>query len=265
MPTTVKLRTINRFFNITLGALAMLAVALLSAFIAMRLAIHGREVAVPNLAGLSIADASRKASSLGLRLTLENRFYSPATPPGRVLAQYPAPGATVRRQWAVRITESLGPQQVNIPNLIGQTERPADLNLRRLNLDLGVTAHLAAPGPSGIVLAQTPGPNASNIDRPRVSLLLSAPEDADPSTPAATPNAKAIVMPTLTGLTLATAAARAANHGLHIVSAEDILASPAATSASTPVSANVGTVLTQTPSAGHRVLPGDPVHITTSH
>lgn len=263
MPTTVKLRTINRFFNITLGALAMLAVALLSAFIAMRLAIHGREAEVPNLSGLSIADASRKASSLGLRLTLENRFYSPATPPGRVLAQYPAPGATVRRQWAVRVTVSLGPQQVTIPNLIGQTERPAAINLHRLNLDLGVTAHIAAPGQPGIVLAQTPNPNASNIDRPRVSLLLSGTDDTD--TPSPTPTSQAIVMPTLTGLTLTTAAARAANHGLHIVSAEDILTSPAATTAATPIPTNIGTVLTQTPAAGHRVLPGDPVHITISH
>ena len=37
----------RRLFNILLGALAMLAVALLSAFVTMRLAIHGREVKVP--------------------------------------------------------------------------------------------------------------------------------------------------------------------------------------------------------------------------
>src|ERR1700735_329746 len=73
----LKIRRINRFFNILLGALAMGVVALLSAYIAMRLAIHGREVKVPNLAGLSLADASKQTRSLGLRLTLENRFYSP--------------------------------------------------------------------------------------------------------------------------------------------------------------------------------------------
>src|SRR5258708_5640517 len=101
----------KRFFNLLLGALAMLAVAMLSAFITMRLAIHGREVKVPNLAGLTLSEASRKASSLGLRLNLENRFYSADTPTGHVLAQSPAPGATVRREWAVRVTESLGPQQ----------------------------------------------------------------------------------------------------------------------------------------------------------
>ena len=136
----LKTSSINRFFNIVLGALAMLVVALLSAFITMRLAIHGREVKVPNLAGLTLADASKQTRSLGLRLTLENRFYSPNTPPGHVLAQYPLPGVTVRRQWAVRVTESLGPQKVAIPDVIGQSERTASINIRRLGLDLGAVA-----------------------------------------------------------------------------------------------------------------------------
>ena len=170
----------KRFFNLLLGALAMLVVALTSAFIAMRLAIHGREVVVPNLAGLSIADAGHKAHSLGLSLNLENKFYSPDTPPGHVLAQSPAPGSKVRREWAVRITESLGPQQVSVPNLIGQSERAATINLRRLSLDLGSVAHIASPGEPGIVLAQSPPPTPEGVDRPQVSLLLSEPEESNP-------------------------------------------------------------------------------------
>src|ERR1700751_1714552 len=117
----LKVRRINRFFNIVLGALAMLVVALLSAFITMRLAIHGREVKVPNLTGLTLADASKQARSRGLILHLENRFSSPNAPPGHVLPQSPAPGVSVRRQWAVRVTESLGAQQVAIPDVVGQS------------------------------------------------------------------------------------------------------------------------------------------------
>src|SRR5277367_2639198 len=262
----LKIRRINRFFNIVLGALAMLVVALLSAFITMRLAIHGREVKVPTLTGLTLSDASKQTRSLGLRLNLENRFYSPNTPPGHILAQSPAPGATVRRQWAVRVTESLGAQQVAIPDVLGQSERTASINIRRLGLELGVVAHVAAPGDSGIVISQTPTPNAAGVDRPRVSLLLSEPEEAE--------SPEAFVMPSLTGLTLAGAAARAAAAGLHIVSAEDLniptptapnaaTTTPAsgttssATPASTPIAPvaqalSVGTVVAQSPPAGHR-------------
>lgn len=239
----------------------MLAVALISAFISMRLAIHGREVEVPNLAGLTISEASQAASAEGLSLNVENRFYSANIAPGHVLAQSPASGVTVRREWTVRVTESLGPQKVSVPDLIGQTERPASILMQRLSLDMGTVARLSASDEDGVVLAQTPMPNASGIDRPRVSLLLGPPEDADST---------AFVMPSLAGLTLANAAARAAAAGLHIASLEDVSlptpsepvtsAAPAAPMATAP-----GVVVDQTPLAGYRVVKGEAVHITLTH
>ncbi len=281
----MKISTINRFFNVLLGALAMVAVAILSAYLAMRIAIHGREVEVPPLANLSLTDAAKKTAALGLLLNVENHFYSAAIPPGLVLSQSPAPGATVRRGWTVRITQSLGPQQVSIPSLTGQTERPATITLRRLSLDLGAIARIPYPGPTGIVLAQTPTANGSGVDSPRVSLLISAPEpgsDADSNTPsraskpAIAPNsagepAPAIVMPSLTGLTLSAAYARATAAGLHIVSAEDLnydtLPAPATpTSPSGAIPAfSPATVVAQSPPSGHRAQPGDPVRLTLGH
>jgi beta-lactam-binding protein with PASTA domain len=265
----VSISRVNRFFNIVLGALAMLIVAIISAFISMRLAIHGHEVKVPNLTGLTLSEASKKASSLGLSLNLENRFYSIDTPSGHILAQSPTPGTTVRRQWAVRITESLGAQQVAIPNVLGQSERTASINIRRLGLDVGTVATIPASGLPGIVIAQTPNPNAAGVDRPRVSLLLSAPKESDSPT--------TFVMPSLAGLTLAAASARAVAIGLHIVSAEDLNLptppTPAVTpQPTTPASAappaqttSLGTVIAQTPPAGRRVAKGDPVHITLTN
>jgi beta-lactam-binding protein with PASTA domain len=163
------------FFNILLGGLAMIAVALLSAFVTMRLVIHGREVEVPNVAGLTVAEASSMAKQLGLNVNLENQFYSTVTPSGRVLSQSPAPGTKVRREWVLRITESIGPQKVSVPNVVGQTEREASVTIRRLALNLGTVAYIPAPGPAGIVLSQTPTPDAAGVDGPRVSLLVSEP------------------------------------------------------------------------------------------
>jgi beta-lactam-binding protein with PASTA domain len=274
----LKTRSINRFFNIVLGALAMLIVALISAYISMRFAIHGREVKVPDLTGLTLLDASKQTRSHGLILNLENRFYSPNTPPGHVLAQSPAPGVTVRREWTVRVTESLGAQQVAIPDVLGQSERTASINIRRLGLELGSVAHIAAPGDPGVVIAQTPNPNAAGVDRPRVSLLLSEPEEA------ASPDA--FVMPSLAGLTLSAAVRAASAAGLHIVSAEELNqpaptsdAAPATGASATPPApatlaapaptpapnVTTGTVVAQTPLAGHRVIKGDPVHITLTN
>ena len=270
---------VRRFFNIVLGAMAMIAVAMISAFLAMRLAIHGREVKVPQLTHMTISEASRKASSMGLRLQLENRFYSPDTPAGQILAQYPVAGATVRRQWPVRVTESLGSQQVSIPDVKGAGERAASINLRRLGLELGTVGHVSLAGPAGVVVAQTPSPGAEGVDRPRVSIVLNdGPAEASAG----------YVMPSLVGLTLSGAYVRAGAAGLRIVSAEDVTPAttaqspllpvgPAQPEASTKVapspapSPNIvaaltpGIVVAQSPQAGHRVTRGDTVQLSLTH
>jgi beta-lactam-binding protein with PASTA domain len=263
----------KRVFTLLLGALAMVAVALISAFITMRLAIHGREAVVPALTGLTVADASQAAASKGLRLSLENRFYSSDVPAGRILAQDPVPGSRVRREWPVRITESLGAQRVGIPDLTGESERAATISIRRLSLDLGVVAYLAVPGDPDVVLAQTPPVNAAGVDGPRVSLLVSDPAGIAPS---------AYVMPSLLGLSYATASARASAAGLHLVEdtaspapapppgapvsgANPPAIPPAAVSAPAPVPApmgETGIVMAQYPQPGRRVVQGEAVHVT---
>lgn len=270
----VKWRAIRRFFNLVLGGLAMIAVAMMSAFLAMRLAIHGREVKVPDLSHMTISEASRKASSMGLRLQLENKFYSPNVPAGQVLAQFPAPGTVVRRQWPVRVTQSLGTQQVSVPDLSGQGERSVSINLKRLGLELGTVGHIASAGPENVVIAQTPLPNAEGIDRPRVSILLS--ETAEGG------EADTFVMPSLVGLSVTGAFARTAAAGLRIVSAEDVTpsvdaaATPAPSATAAPavphpavampvVTPTPGIVAAQSPLAGHKVAKGDQVRLSIVH
>ena len=265
----------KRFFTLVLEALALVAVALISAFIAMRLAIHGREAVVPNLSGMTVADANSLARRSGLNLNLENTFYSADIPAGHILAQDPAAGSRVRRDWPVRITESLGAQRVEIPDLTGQTERAATIGIRRLSLELGAVAHLAIGGDPDVVLTQTPPANASGVDGPRVSLLVS-----DPVPDKAPPLAYA--MPSLVGLSYSAASARAVSTGLHLIvvteTAPPAAASTTATtaignapsavspaSAANPPAAAVrssGIVIAQTPQAGSRVDQGDTVRVT---
>lgn len=253
----------KRIFSLMLGALAMIAVALISAFIAMRLAIHGREAVVPSLTGLTVADASNLAAHQGLQLNLENRFYSAGVPAGHILAQDPEPGSRVRREWPIRVTESLGTQSVNIPDVTGESERAATVSIRRLTLDPGTVAHLAVPGNPDIVLAQSPPANSAGVDGPRVSLLVSDPDSAQP---------QAYVMPSLIGLSYTAAAARASTAGLHLIPVSNVApqvpSATAATSAAPPQvpqpASTIGVVVSQIPQPGRRVQQGDAVRITFS-
>ncbi|MGZ4827529.1 MAG: PASTA domain-containing protein, partial [Terriglobales bacterium] len=177
------------FFRFVLLALVLVMVALMSALTAMRVAIHGREVVVPKLVGLTPAQAERLALDNGLLVELENRFYSMDVAEGRVMSQIPLPGEKVRRGWRVRLAESLGPQHVTIPDIVGQSSRAAEINLRRRGLEPGTVAYARLPNqPQDQVIAQSPPPAAVGVASPKVNLLLAAP-----------PEAPAFVMPNFVG------------------------------------------------------------------
>jgi len=170
-------------------ALVLIVVAMISGLTAMRLAIHGQEVSVPAVVGLTPSDAERAVSGLGLQISIERQYYSPQIPEGRIMSQLPAPGTKVRRGWQLRVAQSLGPIRVAIPDVTGQSEHAAELNIRRRGLDLASVAQVETPGiPADQVLAQSPPANATRVLAPKVSLLLTA--GADP---------QAFVMPNFVG------------------------------------------------------------------
>ncbi len=233
----------------------MMAVALIATLVTMRFAIHGFEVEVPNLTGLTLSEASDRTQSKRLNLNLENSFYSTTVPAGRVLAQSPAPGTKVRKLWNVRVTESLGPQVVAIPNVVGQQEREAAINIRHLALDLGTVAYLPGRGSTtaDVVLAQSPPPNAAGIDRPRVSILLS---QVDPPQPGE------FVMPDVVRMNYGQAVGLLASAGLHVAGANNISTAPDAAAAGAANTVAPGTVIAQYPAAGHHVTTDDNIRLS---
>lgn len=161
-------------------ALVLVTVALVSALTAMRFAIHGQEVVVPALVGLTPAEAERAVSSPGLQVEIERQYYSPQIAEGRIMSQLPLPGTKVRRGWQVRVAQSLGPLRVAIPDLTGQSEHAAELNIRRRGLELASIAQVQIPGlPADQVLAQNPAANASQVAAPKISLLITARADPE--------------------------------------------------------------------------------------
>jgi len=163
-------------FRFALLALVLIVVAMLSGLTAMRLAIHGQEVSVPPLVGLAPADAERAVSGAGLQISIERQYYSPQIPEGRIMSQLPLPGTKVRRGWQVRLAQSLGPIRVAIPDVTGQSEHAAELNIRRRGLELASMAQVETAGiPADQVLAQNPRADATQVLAPRISLLVTAP------------------------------------------------------------------------------------------
>ncbi|HEX8799658.1 MAG TPA: PASTA domain-containing protein, partial [Terriglobales bacterium] len=127
----------RRFFRWLVRVLVLIVVFMTAALTAMRLAIHGRQTAVPKVVGMSPREAETALEANGLVLDRSDRFYSAEVPEGRIVSQVPSPGEVVRRGWHVRVAESMGPQRVTIPDLTGDSERSAEINVRRRGLELG--------------------------------------------------------------------------------------------------------------------------------
>lgn len=118
MPIIIlRMRTVLRTLWMSL---VLVVVAVVSALVAMSLAIHGREVTVPDLQGKSPAEARRMAEDGGLSAQVEREYYSATVPEGKVLSQTPAAGTIVRSGWDLRLTVSLGPQRVATPPVTGK-------------------------------------------------------------------------------------------------------------------------------------------------
>ena len=170
--------------------------AFLSAITAMRIAIHGREVSMPNLVGKSVSDASSALRSRGLILRVADRVYS-EQPINTVVRQTPTPGMLMKVSQQAHVVLSLGQRSLQIPPLEGNSLRVSRIELLRTSLQVGEVSAIALPDvPADTVLLQSPKPGAGAAT-PRVDVLVSQ-----------GPREEAYVTPHLIGMSLADAVRR---------------------------------------------------------
>lgn len=180
------------------------AAAFLSAITAIRFAIHGREVAMPNLVGKSADDAQRTLAGLRLGMKVADRVYGDL-PVNYVVRQSPPGGMRVKVTQTAHVVLSLGPRKVVIPELEGKSLRAARIELLRDALQVGeISAAYLPEFPSDAVVQQDPRPG-NEAASPHVNLLASQ-----------GPREPAYVMPYLVGLSRAEAERQLAAAGLHV-------------------------------------------------
>ena len=237
-------------------ALVLVVVAMVSGLTAMRFAIHGQEVAVPPLVGLTPTEAERAISGQGLQMSIERQYYSPQIPEGRIMSQLPLPGTKVRRGWQVRLAQSLGPTRVAVPDVTGQSEHAAELNIKRRGLDIASMAEVETTGiPVDQVVGQNPMANAAQLVAPKINLLVSS--GTDP---------QAYVMPSFVGQPLGSVSRTLQDAGFRLgnVSVPSIVEVPTDQAAEAgpapPVEPSPASIIVlQTPAAGQKVVAGTTV------
>jgi eukaryotic-like serine/threonine-protein kinase len=228
--------------------LVLLLVFFGSAMLSMRFAIHGQEVRVPKLTGLTPVDAERAANGQGLVMSVETKFYSSSVPQGRIVAQAPAAETRVRRGWKVRVAESLGPQIAAVPSFLGQSEHAAGVNISRRGLEVESVAFMHLPGASpATVIAQSPPPNSRDVASPKVGLIFSAAE-----------NEQFFVMPNFVGKSLGDARDAIDAAGFELGKVREVSTDEREAGSS---SSRSQVIIRQRPAAGHKVVPGTTIDL----
>jgi eukaryotic-like serine/threonine-protein kinase len=158
--------------NALLGA-AVLATLAASALVTMRVVLSSRDVAVPALAGRSLADAGAIAARRGLALRIDGRRHDATVPAEHVTTQEPPPGGTLKAHRAVRVVVSLGPRRVAVPPVEGQSVRTARVALEQAGAPVDRVVEIDSTAPEGTVLVQRPPHGEADLSDGGASLLVS--------------------------------------------------------------------------------------------
>jgi len=159
--------------QVALVVFLLAATAFLSAITAMRFAIQGREVEVPNVLGTKAGDAEAVLAGRQLGMRIADRIYSDL-PVDYVVRQSPPAGMRVKIQQRVHVVLSLGLHRVAIPALLGKSLRAARIELLRSALQVGELSNTyLGDYRTDSVVQQNPPSGATDAVRPRVDLLIS--------------------------------------------------------------------------------------------
>lgn len=230
-----------------IGKLLLIAGALVATFfifalLAMRVAVRAREVRVPELVGRPLDEARALAADAGLAVRIdEGRRPDAKVPANHVLGQEPEAGATARRQRGIRVWLSSGPRVVVAPELIGESERAAQIRITQEGVASATIAEIRdAAYPPGVVISQDPPAGTRTSE---VRLLINRGEDR-----------ASYVMPDLIGVNGSRAADLLRSQGFRvsIVAQQSALGIPP------------GVVIRQVPAGGYQVHPGDAISLEVS-
>lgn len=222
----------------------LVAIVAFSAYYTVRHSVVGRDVQVPDLSGLTSEEASALLAKKGLVYEEAAGRNDEHVEIGRVLAQDPAPGASIKPERKVKVIVSLGDKVSSIPELRGGAARKAQITLQQQGMKLGDQIYVhSARAEENMVIGQDPLPEGAGLRDARVTLLVSS--GVAPRT---------YVMPRLAG--------RGENEAVAFLSRAGLRVAPMKRQAGTD--APPGTIVAQDPDSGYPVRSGDLVTLTVA-
>ena len=102
---------------------------------------HGKILKIPQVTGKALPDAKKQLEGQGFDILIQDSVYVDTLPPLTVVKQFPEPDAEVKINRTVYLTinRSAAPM-IQMPQLVGQSFRSAEILLKQTGLKLGDTS-----------------------------------------------------------------------------------------------------------------------------
>ncbi|WP_010539711.1 Stk1 family PASTA domain-containing Ser/Thr kinase [Dietzia alimentaria] len=131
-------------------------------------------LSVPNVMGMSPGDARIALEEAGFQVVPEDEARpSTAEDQGKVVDTDPAPGANVPSDQPVRLTVGSGPEQVQVPDVVGQSVDPARATLESAGFRVD-TRRVDDTAPEGQVIDQSSAAGQTQLKGATITLRVSA-------------------------------------------------------------------------------------------
>jgi len=190
---------------------------------------------VPNVVGQTQATATSAITAVGLVLGTVTSTSSSTVPVGSVISESPVAGTQVSGGTAVNLVISTG---VSVPNVVGQTQAAATSAITGAGLTVTTSSASSSTVPIGSVISESPSAGTSVNGGSAVNLVIST----------------GVAVPGVVGQTQAAATSAITGAGL-------VLGTVTSASSNT---VPVGSVISESPSAGTSVSGGSAVNLVIS-
>ena len=129
---------LNKIINFTIALIISSAIIfLIFDWLIMPFYIRkGNSVIVMNLQGKNVDRALKELNAEGFKGEVFDTLYTSKVDPGTVIDQYPVSGNRVKKGRTIRLKISQQEKMINVPNLVGQSKRSAEISLQQLGLNI---------------------------------------------------------------------------------------------------------------------------------
>lgn len=144
-------------YLVALGLLTILAFILLETVIMPFYVRNNKNKEMIDVTSIDVKSAKIMLRTSGFKATVTDTIYTSSVAPNIVLDQHPKPGAIVKKKRTVRLKISQTEKLVKVPYIIGQSERSAELLLRKIGLKIGaISKDYSMIYPEGVIIEQIP-------------------------------------------------------------------------------------------------------------